>query len=126
MSKFIENLNAYMNEKRLKQSFLGMVTGMDKTKVSRILTGKQGITETEMQTIAEGLGKSITYFLQDSLAFHEEKKVENTLAFSMGEPDAEVEELATVAFDLLEHFDSILGLENKLNQQILGVAEYGH
>lgn len=124
MSKFITNLNEYMARNKLKQNFLVAVTGMDKTKISRILTEKQSITHEEMQLIAEALGKTVSYFLQEKLDFNMPNNPEETLAFSMGHPDSEIIELANKTLDLLEHFDSILGIEDKLNKQNLGVAEY--
>ena len=39
MTKFISNVNKYLSEMKIKQSYLSMVTGIDKNKMSRLLTG---------------------------------------------------------------------------------------
>ena len=41
MTKFISNVNKYLSEMKIKQSYLSMVTGIDKNKMSRLLTGSQ-------------------------------------------------------------------------------------
>ena len=59
MTKFISNVNKYLSEMKIKQSYLSMVTGIDKNKMSRLLTGSQEESGTDMEKIARGLGKSI-------------------------------------------------------------------
>ncbi|MEE0135685.1 helix-turn-helix domain-containing protein [Blautia stercoris] len=39
MTKFINNLNKYLSEMKIKQNCLSMLTGIDKNKLSRLLTG---------------------------------------------------------------------------------------
>ena len=39
MTKIISNVNKYLSEMKIKQSYLSMVTGIDKNKMSRLLTG---------------------------------------------------------------------------------------
>ena len=48
-----------LNEARMeiKQTYLSMITGIDKNKLSRLLTGSQGESGADMEIIAEALGK---------------------------------------------------------------------
>ena len=39
MTKFINNLNKYLSEMKINQKCLSMLTGIDKNKLSRLLTG---------------------------------------------------------------------------------------
>lgn len=50
MTKFISNVNKYLSEMKIKQSYLSMVTGIDKNKMSRLLTGSQEESGTDMET----------------------------------------------------------------------------
>lgn len=52
MTKFISNVNKYLSEMKIKQSYLSMVTGIDKNKMSRLLTGSQEESGTDMEKIA--------------------------------------------------------------------------
>ena len=65
MTKFISNVNKYLSEMKIKQSYLSMVTGIDKNKMSRLLTGSQEESGTDME---HGLGKSIGFFLKESMS----------------------------------------------------------
>lgn len=65
MTKYIENLNLYLDARKIKQTYLSMKTGIDAKKMSRILTGVQDITGTDMEKISAALGENTEYFLQD-------------------------------------------------------------
>ena len=64
MTKFINNVNKYLSEMKIKQTYLSMITGIDKNKISRILTGAQEESGTDMEKIARGLGKTVEFFGQ--------------------------------------------------------------
>ena len=49
MTKFISNVNKYLSEMKIKQSYLSMITGIDKNKMSRLLTGSQEESGTDME-----------------------------------------------------------------------------
>ena len=65
MTKFINNLNKYLSEMKIKQNCLSMLTGIDKNKLSRLLTGVQDESGTDMEKIAQALGKDVEFFLKD-------------------------------------------------------------
>ena len=67
MTKFISNVNKYLSEMKIKQTYLSMITGIDKNKMSRLLTGSQEESGTDMEKIARGLGKNIEFFLADAI-----------------------------------------------------------
>ena len=64
MTKFISNVNQYLSEMKIKQSYLSMITGIDKNKISRLLTGVQDESGADMEKIAHALGKNIEFFWQ--------------------------------------------------------------
>ena len=55
MTRFINNVNKYLSEMKIKQTYLSMITGIDKNKISRILTGVQEESGTDMEQIANQL-----------------------------------------------------------------------
>lgn len=63
MTKFISNLNMYLSEMEIKPTYLSMVTGIDNFKLSSLLNGSEEESNSDMEKIAHGLGKSIEFFL---------------------------------------------------------------
>lgn len=66
MSRFITNINTYLSAKKIKQTYVSMCSGIDVKKLSRILTGSQDITSSDMEKIAAALGQDVQYFLQEN------------------------------------------------------------
>ena len=48
MTKYIENVNVYLSQMKIKQTYISLKTGIDGKKLSRILTGVQDINSTDM------------------------------------------------------------------------------
>ena len=89
MTKFINNLNKYLSEMKIKQNCLSMLTGIDKNKLSRLLTGVQDESGTDMEKIAQALGKDVEFFLKDSISIPEINHFTfNKIAFYAGEPNS--------------------------------------
>lgn len=116
MSQFIENVNKYIKHYGIKQTAISLKTGIEKNKLSRLLSKRQSIQIEDMESIANSLGKNVKYFLDVNEL--KEIKYDNytSIAFSMGEPTPEKEEFANVIFDFLEHIDAIMGVPYKIKK----------
>ena len=57
MSIFIKNYRKYLSENDIKQSYICLVTDIEKNKLSRILNGSQNITEEDMNKMSKAVGK---------------------------------------------------------------------
>jgi transcriptional regulator with XRE-family HTH domain len=126
MTKFINNLNLYIDHYNIKKSFIIKCTGIEKNKFSRLLNGKQGILYEDMEAIAKVLDKEVSYFMQEHLELTAADYKETTLiGFYMGSPDEDKKELANQVFDFLEHVDAILGVRKKMEKDALEVLDYG-
>lgn len=114
MTKFINNVNQYLSEMKIKQSYLSIITGIDKNKMSRLLTGSQEESGTDMEKIAHGLGKDIAFFLADSLNI---PKMENLaikkIAFYAGNPSPKQEQVAKQLIELIENIDEVLSAKSR-------------
>ena len=109
MTKFISNVNIYLSEMKIKQTYLSMITGIDKNKLSRILTGSQEESGTDMEKIAGGLGKSIEFFLSDSFKVLQIGEYSmSKSAFYAGEPSAGQEKVAKQLIELMENIDEVI------------------
>ena len=114
MTKFIENVNKYMEEMKLKQAYLSMITGMDKNKMSRLLTGSQEESGTDMEKIANGLGKSVEFFLADTIIIpRADTSTVNKIAFYAGEPSEKQEQIADELMELMENIDEVMSAKSR-------------
>ena len=66
MTKYIENVNTYLAQMKIKQTYISLKTGIDTKKLSRILTGTQDVSGTDMEKIAKALGQKVEYFFNDN------------------------------------------------------------
>ena len=114
MTKFINNVNTYLSEMKIKQAYLSMITGIDKNKMSRLLTGVQEESGTDMEKIARGLGKSIEFFLTDTINVPKVGAAStNKIAFYAGEPSEKQERIAKQLMELMENIDEVLSAKSR-------------
>lgn len=114
MTNYIENLNLYLETRKIKQNYLSMKTGIDPKKMSRILNGVQDITATDMEKIAKALGETTQFFLQDNFRVPEEAGQESEkITFYAGEPAKEQEKIANTLLKLLENIDEVISAKGR-------------
>lgn len=114
MTKFINNVNKYLSEMRIKQAYLSMITGIDKNKMSRLLTGTQEESGSDMEKIAQGLGKRVEFFLADTVIVPRvNTSTVNKIAFYAGEPSGEQEQIANQLMELMENIDEVLSAKSR-------------
>ncbi len=114
MTKFISNVNRYLSEMKIKQSYLSMITGIEKNKLSRLLTGVQEETGSDMEKIADGLGKSIEYFLSDSMSIEQVDNFSSEkISFYVGESSSKQKQISSLMVELVKNVDVVLGAENR-------------
>lgn len=113
MSRFIANVNEYLSAKKIKQTYISSFSGIDVKKLSRILTGAQEVTGTDMEKIAEALGKSVEFFLQEKFEVTDvcpEFPLEPA-SYSEG-VDKYLEAYTVQLVELLQNADEILGAKS--------------
>ena len=81
MSKFIENLKKYLENRKIRQTYVSLMTGWDKSRVSKILSGTIDLKESEAEFLAKALGHDMSYFLTDFSDQYKEQAVNGQLAF---------------------------------------------
>lgn len=114
MTKFISNVNKYLSEMKIKQTYLSMVTGIDKNKMSRLLTGSQEESGTDMEKIAKGLGKKVEFFLVDSIVIPQVGSYAiNKITFYAGEPSEKQEQVAKQLMELMENIDEVMSAKSR-------------
>lgn len=121
MTKFISNVNKYLSEMKIKQTYLSMITGIDKNKMSRLLTGSQEESGTDMEKIASGLGKSVEFFLADAIVIPQIGNKEiNKIAFYAGEPSQKQEQIVKQLMELMENIDEVISAKSRFENVARG------
>ncbi len=114
MTKFINNVNKYLSEMKIKQTYLSMVTGIENNEISSILTGVQEESGSDMEKIARGLGKTVEFFLADSLQIPKVgTAAEKKIAFYAGEPSEKQEQIANQLVELMENIDEVVSAKSR-------------
>lgn len=117
MTKFIENVNKYLSGMKIKQTYLSMITGIDKNKLSRLLTGTQEESGTDMEKIAGALGKKIEFFLNDSCVAPQIGCFSrNKIVFYAGAPTEKQEKIAEQLMELMENIDEVVSAKSRFDQ----------
>ena len=119
MTKYIKNVNAYLSQMKIKQNFLSLKSGIDVKKLSRILTGAQDISSTDMEKIANALGKNMEFFLTENFSVNDiEMRAASEAVFYAGEPTRKQEEFARDLIELIENADAVLGAKRRYTMTV--------
>lgn len=109
MTKFIKNVNTYLSQMKIKQTYISLKTGIDAKKLSRILTGAQDINSTDMEKISNALGQKTEFFLNDTFHIPQiDAFMPKKIVFYAGNPTARQDEIAEKLEKLMENIDEIM------------------
>ena len=120
MGRYVENVNNYMAQMKIRQKYVSIKSGIDEKKLSRILKGGQKITGDEMEKIAYALGRNTEYFISEDFkvpVITTEDSME--YAFYVGTPSKKQEELAMKLIDLIENVDEILSIKTRFDNAFM-------
>lgn len=116
MTRFIENVNAYLAGKSIKQTYVSTQSGIDVKKLSRILTGVQDVTGTDMEKIAAALGHPVEFFLQDKFTVPSSPDTSYYPYYPVpSKQDAELNTFVLQLVELLRNADVVLS-SNRLSE----------
>ena len=114
MTKFISNVNQYLSEMKIKQTYLSMVAGMDEVKISQLLAGSREESGADIEKIAHALGKKVDFFLADSISIPSmEESLERKTIFHNGEPTGKQEETVKLLVELMENIDEVMSAQSR-------------
>ena len=107
MSKFIENVKKYLDVRKIRQTYVSLMTGWDKSRVSKILSGTIDLKESEAEFLAETLGHDMEYFLSDSVEEFEELETNGQLAFFAGTLKEQDKKTADKLVEMFRFYDAL-------------------
>lgn len=106
MSEFIGNIKTYMQNNHIKQSYIVLMTGWDKSMVSRMLSEDNRLKEDEMETLASVFGKSIDFF--EDIVRYNPVASNNDVKFLAGTIDSKDAHIANKLVEMLRYYDAII------------------
>lgn len=122
MAEYIENVNAYLSQMKIKQKYVSIKTGIDEKKLSCILNATQKIDVEDMEKIAKALGHKVEYFCSEDFKvplFKDDFLEEiSYYAVTVGK---EQENFVMKLIDLIENIDEVLSVKDRfLNAITIG------
>ena len=111
MKTFIENINEYLKGKSIKNSYVSMITGWDKSKVSRLLNGEVDIRMDDAEQLAKALGKDLAFFLGEREQFLQHIHRPHQFVFYAGHLENSDRVLAKNMLNLFRYYDSLVDLD---------------
>lgn len=109
MSVFVNNFNEFLTTMQIKQNYISRKSGIEENKLSRILTGKQSASESDMEVLSKVAGKDIQFFMNPNFSLKKNYSNLNTrIAFYAGDPTGKQNEVANNLLDLMENVDVVL------------------
>ena len=111
MSKFIENLKKYLENRKIRQTYVSLMTGWDKSRVSKILSGTIDLKESAAEFLAKALGHDMSYFLTDFSDQYKEQAVNGQLAFFAGTLNDEDKKTADKLVEMFRFYDALTMIE---------------
>lgn len=122
MSRYIDNVNKFITVRKIKQNYVSMKSGIEIRKLSRILSGVQDVNSTDMDSIAEALGHTATYFMDKNFVVESlEDNIYQETAFYVGGVSETQKVLANNLIELLECADEVLSAQDDV---IAAVTEW--
>ena len=119
VGRYIDNVNTYLEKRKIKQTFISIRTDIEPSKLSRLLTGSQDVTSTDMEKIAMALGQKVEYFLSEDFFVSELwTHAEADAVFYVGEPSKEQEEFAMKLMNLIENVDEVLSARHRFAKML--------
>ena len=110
MTKFIKNLNAFLTDRKIKNAYISLVTGWEKSKVSRILNGDVDLKMDDAELLATSLGKDVLFFLNDETVYQSAKENEQ-MTFYAGHLGKHDKQIAADLLDMFSFYDVLTNLQ---------------
>lgn len=111
MSKFIENVKEYLDVRNIRQTYVSLMTGWNKSKVSKILNGTVELKESEAELLAKALGHDVTFFIDGTVEEYREIEENGQLAFFAGKIQDDDKRIADKLVEMFRFYDALTMVE---------------
>lgn len=107
MNQFIENVKNYLKVRNIRKTYVSLMTGWEKSRVSKVFNGTIELKESEAEFLAKTLGHDMTYFLADSVEKYREIEDNGQLAFFAVKLNEEGKRIADKLIEMFRFYDAL-------------------
>ena len=119
MTNFMKNVNNYLSEMKIKQTYLSMTTGIEKNKLFQLLSGILEESETDKKKIVAAFGKTVDFFENDTCDVPEITGFfHNKIVFCTGKPTEKQEKIVSQLIEFMENVDEVMDTKKRFNRMI--------
>lgn len=108
---FINNINEYLKQRKIKHNYIALMTGWDKSKISRLLSGKADLKWNDMEILAKALGHDIIYFMEDKFKMEDNENRSGQIAFFAGNLQDDDKKTADKLVEMFRFYDALTSLD---------------
>ena len=107
MGNYIENVRIYLKERGIKQNYVELMTGWEKSRISRILNGETDIKYNDMEQLAKALGHDVVFFLDDKEKMRKKQSVNGAISFFADHISSDDKKTADKLIEMFRFYDSL-------------------
>lgn len=107
MGNFLENVKLYLKERDIRNNYIELMTGWDKSKVSRILKEENNLKYDDMEVLSEALGHDTVFFMGESEDMLLKPSMKGQIAFFAGELKAEDRKDVNKLIEMFRFYDAL-------------------
>lgn len=107
MGNYIENVRLYLKDRGIKQNYIELMTGWEKSRISRLLNGETDIKYDDMEQLAEALGHDLVFFLGDSEQMLSKKNAHGSISFFAGHLSSDDKKTADKLIEMFRFYDAL-------------------
>ena len=107
MGNFIENVRFYLKERGIKQNYVELMTGWEKSRISRIVNGDTDIKYDDMEQLARALGKDVIFFLGNKEDMRAKNTQNGAISFFAGHLSSDDKKTADKLIEMFRFYDAL-------------------
>ncbi len=107
MGNYIENVRLYLKERGIKQNYVELMTGWEKSRISRLLNGETDIKYDDMEQLAKALGQDVIFFLGDKEQMRVKNKAHGSISFFAGHLSSDDKKTADKLIEMFRFYDAL-------------------
>lgn len=111
MGSYLENVKLYLKERDIKNTYIELMTGWDKSKISRLLNENNNLKYEDMEVLAEALGHDVVFFMGKPEDMAVKPLMRGQIAFFAGELNEDERKDVNELIDMFRFYDALTALD---------------
>ena len=108
---FVDNINYYLKHRGIKHNYITLMTGWDKSKISRLLSGNTDLKWNDIVSISNALGHDVNYFINNEFDLERNEGGSGQIAFFAGNLQDEDRKIADKLIEMFRFYDALTSIQ---------------